>query len=430
MSLRLSALLCLGVLSMPPVSAQPQLGGCPVFPGNHILNTPIDKAPVHARSDDYVKSIGAAKSLHPDFGPAGSMPYNIVPAGTAKTAVLIVEGASESDKGPYPIPANPLMEPPTDNHMLMLSQEECKLYELFGAGKAADGSWTAYSGAIFDLRSNALRPDGWTSGDAAGLAILPGLVRYDEVASGAIRHAIRFTAPTTDRSYVWPARHFASRSSDPNLPPMGLRMRLKAGFDISSFSPTNQIILTALKKYGMTLSDNGGAWFITGSPDSHWNDDDLNDLKRVVGTDFEAVDVSGYMIGPDSAQVGPPITNLRVDIPYSNGPVFDLSSGASAFSMTLTGDVVQPAFNNLSDGQTVSVILCQDDHGYHRFQWPSNVLGGMAMLETPGRCAAQSFVSDGLQLLATSPGVQDLAPATKPMPTSRQSTARRFPPPR
>jgi chitodextrinase len=228
--------------------------------------------------------------------------------GTQPKVPIEFDYADESDPGPYPIPPNPLIEggPDSDGdrHVLVLDEDNCTLYETFYALPQPDGSWQAGSGAVFDLRSNDLRERDWTSADAAGLPILAGLVRYDEVAAGEIRHAIRFTAPQTRKEYIWPARHYASSLTGTNYPPMGQRFRLKASFDISQFSPQVQVILQALKKYGMILADNGSSWFISGAPDSQWNDDMLvNELKLVKGSDFEAVDESSLMVDPDSGQV-------------------------------------------------------------------------------------------------------------------------------
>ncbi|WP_457636709.1 hypothetical protein [Oceanithermus sp.] len=207
----------------------------------------------------------------------------------------------ESDPGPYPIPANPLIEGGSDHHLLILQTDGCVLYELFDAEKTPAG-WRAGSGAVFYLNDYRLRPDGWTSADAAGLAILPGLVRYEEVAAGEIRHAIRFTAPHTRQDYVWPARHYASDSDDLNLPPMGMRLRLRADYDTSGFPPQTRVILEAMKKYGIVLADNGSAWYLSGVPDERWDNDDLHSLSRLVGADFEAVDTSEMMIEPGSGR--------------------------------------------------------------------------------------------------------------------------------
>ncbi len=290
----------------------PSLEGCLLFPADNIWNTPIDTLPVDENSDLYIDAIGRDETVHPDFGsglwegaPIG-IPYTIVDASQAKTTVTF-DYADESGQEPYPIPKNPLIEGGPDGegdrHIVMLDKDTCTLYELFYAYPEGDGTWTAGSGAIFDLTSNALRPDTWTSADAAGLPILPGLVRYEEVAAGAVNHALRFTAPRTRRAYVWPARHYASELTDESYPPMGQRFRLKAEYDISGFSPEVQVILTALKKYGMMLADNGSSWFLSGAPDERWDNDILRELRQLQGSDSEAVDVSSLMIDGNSGQI-------------------------------------------------------------------------------------------------------------------------------
>ncbi len=292
-------------------SDAPQLGGCPMLPADDIWNTPIDALPVHERSEAWLDSIGLDTGLHPDFGsglwdggPIG-IPYVLVPEDQPAVPMRF-EYADESDPGPYPIPTDAPIEggPQSDGdrHILVLQQGSCRLYETFAAYPEAGGGWRAGSGAIFDLYSSALRPDSWTSADAAGLPILPGLVRYDEVAAGAIHHAIRFTARRTQRAYVWPARHYASNIQDPDVPPMGQRFRLRADFDLSEFSPPTRVILTAMRDYGLILADNGSDWYISGVPDERWDNDLLRELRRVQGSDFEAVDVSSLMIDPDSGQ--------------------------------------------------------------------------------------------------------------------------------
>jgi hypothetical protein len=217
---------------------------------------------------------------------------------------------SESDPGPFPVPADaPIEGGPDgtgDRHVIVLDRYRCELFELFDAHPGPGDGWIAASGARFDLRSSDLRPDGWTSADAAGLPILPGLVRYDEVAAGEITHAIRFTASQTQRAYVWPARHFASSSSDPSLPPMGQRFRLKTSFDIGGFSPDVRVILTAMQRYGLILADNGSSWFVSGAPDERWDNDVLRELRTVPGSAFEAVDVSGMIIDPNSGRARQP----------------------------------------------------------------------------------------------------------------------------
>lgn len=287
------------------------VGGCPLFPSNNIWNTDISNLPVDPNSANYIAAIGLSGHLHPDFGsglynggPIG-IPYVVVP-GSQPGVPVSFQYASESDPGPYPIPSNAPVEggPQSngDRHVIVVDSGNCKDYEMFAAYPQSNGIWQAGSGAVFSLTSNALRPSTWTSADAAGLPILPGLVRYDEVATGVISHSIRFTVNQTRNTFIWPARHEASSSSDPNLPPMGLRLRLKANVNISSFSPINQIILTALKHYGMFVADNGASWFISGAPDNRWNNDDLHALTTIPGSDFEVVNESSLEVNPNSAQ--------------------------------------------------------------------------------------------------------------------------------
>jgi hypothetical protein len=295
----------------PATGAGPSLAGCPMFPADNIWNVAVDTLPRHTRSADYVGSIGATTGLHPDFGsgtwdggPIG-IPYIVVP-GSQPLVPVSFEYADESDPGPYPIPPDAPIEGGAassgDRHILVLDRDRCRLYELFSAYPQG-GGWRAGSGAVFDLTSHALRPAGWTSADAAGLPILPGLVRYDEVAAGAIRHAIRVTAPRTRRAYVWPGRHYASSVTDEALPPMGQRFRLRASYDLSGFAPEVRVILMAMKVYGLILADNGSAWYVSGAPDERWNNDVLvGQLRLVKGSDFEAVDVSSLMVDPDSGQ--------------------------------------------------------------------------------------------------------------------------------
>jgi hypothetical protein len=275
------------------------IAGCPLFPADHILNTPIDTLPVHSNSAVWIATIGLTASyLHPDFGPDFGIPYLVV---TNNEPLLNVTFTwpDESDPGPYPIPTNAPIEGGSDRHVLALDKDNGTLYELFNAYPITN-TWQADSGATFDLRGYALRPETWTSADAAGLPILPLLVRYDEIAAGEIGHAVRFTAPKTKREYVWPARHYASTNTGSAYPPMGLRLRLKSTYDIGGFNATNRVILRALKKYGMILADNGSAWFITGAPDPRFDNDVLNPLKTVPGNQFEAVDCSYLMKDKDS----------------------------------------------------------------------------------------------------------------------------------
>lgn len=279
---------------MPPATPEgvgTTFMGCPVFPADNPWNQDISTAAVHPNSDAYIASILAGKEkLHADFGsnPDYGIPYVVVDNSTPKTRVM-AEYADETDEGPYPIPANPPIEAGSDSHILMFHKDECKLYELFAADHGA-GHWMVGSGAIFDLMSNVLRPDYWTSADAAGLPIFPGLVRYDEVKSGKIPHALRFTVSKTQKGFIHPATHYASSSTDLNLPPMGLRVRLKADFDTSTYTGDSRVILDALKTYGMIVADNGSDWFISGATDPRWDDEDLNQLKTVPGSAFEAVE--------------------------------------------------------------------------------------------------------------------------------------------
>lgn len=288
-----------------PVSVA-SIAGCAVFPPDNIWNTPIDNLPVHNLSSQWINTIGSSTSFHMDFGsgtwaggPIG-IPYNVVNESTPKVGVNFYYD-SESDPGPYPIPSNPLIEHGSDHHLLMLDNSTCTLYEIYDAWNDA-GSWYGGSGAIWDLSSNNLRPDGWTSADAAGLPILPGLVRYDEIVSGEIDHAIRFTASQTN-GYIWPARHLTSNTPATYIPPMGARFRLKNSYDISGYPPEMQVILRAMKKYGIILADNGSNWYVSGAPDNRWDNDMLHLLDELTGDNFEAVDTSWLIVDPDSGQV-------------------------------------------------------------------------------------------------------------------------------
>src|SRR5450631_4496160 len=297
-----------------PAAASAILTVRPMFPADNVWNVAIDQLPVDANSAAYITTIGASKPVHPDFGTvyAGApngIAYVVVPGAQLRVPVTFTY-APESDPGPYPIPADAPIEGGAqssgDRHVLIVDRDAAKLYELFAAYPNTDGSWRAGSGAVFDLTSNALRPATWTSADAAGLPILPGLVRYEEVFAGEIAHALRFTAPQTRNAFIWPARHQASDLTDAKYPPMGQRFRLKQSVNISGFGHNVQIILRALKKYGMFLADNGSSWFLSGAPDPRWDDDELHQLGQLHGSDFEAVDESSLMIDPNSAQARPP----------------------------------------------------------------------------------------------------------------------------
>jgi hypothetical protein len=285
-------------LANPPAET-PALPDRSVFPADNLWNRDISAEPVDPNSDDLIASCGATRSLHPDFGttydgvPWG-IPFITVRGSQARVPVSFYYD-DESDPGPYPVPTTaPIEGGPAssgDRHVIIVDVDNWRLYELFDAHPVNGGaSWTAGSGAVFDLSSNAMRPAGWTSADAAGLPIFAGLVRYDEaVTRGVISHALRFTCPVTRRAYVAPARHFASSRTDVNLPPMGMRVRLKASVDISGFPPEVRVILTALKRYGMFLADNGGGFYVSGAPDPRWNDASIDTMKRLHGSDFEVV---------------------------------------------------------------------------------------------------------------------------------------------
>jgi hypothetical protein len=248
-------------------------------------------------SDRYIASISSSRGfVHADFGSPREygVPYVVVGPSQPRMPITFTEYGEESDPGPYPVPPDAPIESGDDRHVLVLQSGACKLFELYHAERRGAG-WDAGSGAVFDLRSNALRPEGWTSADAAGLPILPGLVRFDEVQAGQIRHALRFTVARTQRGYIHPATHFASSSTDASLPPMGLRLRVRGSFDVSGFSGQARVVLEALRRFGMIVADNGSSWFISGAADPRWNDDDLDQLKHVPGSAFEVVE-SGPII--------------------------------------------------------------------------------------------------------------------------------------
>jgi hypothetical protein len=303
----LAAVLALAVVSTAPCASD-AISVRPMFPNNNVWNVPIDTLPLDANSAAYVTTIGATRSAHADFGTvyAGApngIPFVVVTSAQPKVAVTF-DYAPESDPGPYPIPPDaPIEGGPQasgDRHVLIVDRDAGKLYELFAGYPNGDGTWRAGSGAVFNLDSNVLRPSTWTSADAAGLPILPGLVRYEEVVAGDLHHALRFTAPQTRNTFIWPARHKALTLSGTAYPPMGQRFRLKQSFDISNFGPNVKVILRALKRYGMFLADNGSSWFISGAPDPRWDDDELHQLSLLHGSDFEAVDESSLMVDPNS----------------------------------------------------------------------------------------------------------------------------------
>src|SRR6266567_3937031 len=303
-----------GTCSGMTVGQLTSLNGFVPFPSTSLWNTDISSAPVDPNSANYITFIGSTVTLHPDFG-AGTfhnqtlgIPYQVAAGTQAKVTVTLGTFADESDPGPEPIPLNALIEgypkPGNgDRHVLVLEKDGCWLYELYNA-TLKSGRWSANSTAIWDMTINEQRPYTWTSADAAGLPVFVGLARYDEVAAGAINHALRFTVPTSQKAFVLPATHWASTTTDPNAPPMGLRLRLKASFDISTYPADDQVILTAMKKYGLILADNGSAIFISGAPDNRWNDADLNMLRNITASNFEVVQM-GTIYTPANVPTGP-----------------------------------------------------------------------------------------------------------------------------
>jgi hypothetical protein len=274
----------------------PSAPRCPVFPASNPWNQRVDRLPVASNSATMVRSIGVGSGVHADFGSGLydggkiGIPFDVVTSKTPRSAVSF-EYADESDRVRYPIPRGVHIESGSDHHALLLDRNACRLYELGGLQRSS-GRWHAWAGATWNLRSNKVRPAGWTSADAAGLPILPGLARYDEARRGLIDHALRFTAARTRRAFIYPARHYASSSTDPSLPPMGLRVRLKAGFNVRGFPPQARIVLVAMKRYGLILADNGSNWYVSGAPSPGWSNDQLHTLGRVKGSDFEVVDSS------------------------------------------------------------------------------------------------------------------------------------------
>jgi hypothetical protein len=356
--LRTLALGLIGLVFAGDASAQQSIGNCSVLPADNIWNTPVDTLPVLSNSGSMVTTIGASRGFHADFGagmwdggPIG-IPFVMVTGTQTKYPATFLYW-DESDPGPYAVPLNAPIEGGSnstgDRHAIALDVDNCILYELYRAFPQST-SWTGDSGAIFDLKSNALRPATWTSADAAGLPIMPGLVTYDEVLSGEIRHAIRFTAPQTRREFVWPARHYASSLTGTQYPRMGERFRLKASFDITPYPSEVQVILRAMKKYGIILADNGSAWFISGAPDPRWNDDNLRAFGQLLGSNFEAVDATVLRIDPNS---GAAIQNgVTVSVSPSSATV--RTTRARTFTATVTGapNTVTWSVNGIAGGNT------------------------------------------------------------------------------
>jgi hypothetical protein len=313
------------VLAIPTAAEAASLPGapaCPVMPADSYWHARVDALPRHPSSDAFVTNAGAASTVHADFGaglydggPIG-IPFTTV-AGTQPKVPVSFEYDDESDPGPYPVPANAPIEGGAgsrgDRHVIVVDRDRCLDYELYAASPQGGGtSWAAGSGAVFDLASNAFRPSGWTSADAAGLPILPGLVRYDEVASGEIDHAIRITLRRTDHRFVWPARHRAG-SNDPTAAPMGAWLRLKSTVNPARFGPQARVVVRALQEHGAIVADNGSSWYLSGAPDSRWDNDDLHGLGALHGSDFEFVDASSLMTSPDSGRVATAPSRRDVD---------------------------------------------------------------------------------------------------------------------
>jgi hypothetical protein len=277
---------------------RPRIGECPIFPADNAWNTEIASAPLHPLSAHIIAHIQATggDNLHPDVGSTFGIPFAVVPHSQPLVPIRYDAYGDESDPGPFPIPPNAPVEAGGDGHVLVLQEETCQLYELF-VGRREGAGWVASSGAKFDLFSNSLRTLGWTSADAAGLPILPGLVRHDEVVAGLIDHAIRVTFSQTQAGFILPATHFASSNPDHTLPAMGMRLRLRADFAIAGLTGQALVIATAMQRYGLIVADNGSNWFFQGAPDAAWNDEDLDQLKGIPGTAFEVVDTGPVQTG-------------------------------------------------------------------------------------------------------------------------------------
>lgn len=376
----------------------PTLAGCQVFPANNIWNTPIDKMPVAANSTAYINAIGASHPLKAEFGTVAGFHYNTVLGSQPKVGISFVY-ASESNPGPYPIPLNIWIEPSADGHAFVVDKANCILYELFALRKTSSG-WQAGSGAIFNLSSNALRPNTWTSADAAGLPMMPGIYRYEEVAAGHINHAVRFTAPHSRNTHIWPARHNASSLTGAQYPQFGQRFRLKADFDISSFSPQAKVILQAMKKYGLIFADNGLPWDLTGITDPRWNDADLAEISRVVGADIEAVDESRLMVdvnsGEAASQSTPTASATGIPTVWTN-----IISKNSAKCLSIGNSPYATASGALADqwtcvgGTNQEFLLTPVTGGYkitvRNSNWKLGVQGGVTMLANGARIVQGYF---------------------------------------
>lgn len=385
----------------------------------------MDNLPVHPSSAAWISHIGPGTGVHPDFGsglwdggPIG-IPYITVPGTQTKYPVTFLY-ASESDPGPYAVPLNAPIEggrsSTGDRHVLSIDTDNCILYELYAAYPQV-ASWKAGSGAIYSLPGYALRPAGWTSADAAGLAIFPGLVRNEEVASGEIRHALRFTVPQTQMAYLWPARHYASSITDPTYPPMGARFRLRATFDVTPYPPEVRVILRCLQRYGMMVADNGSAWYISGVPNSRWNNDNLHQIGGVLGSDFEAVDTSSLIIDPNTAQAKQ--TALLITVAPASATV--AGGTVQQFTATVTNTAntgVTWSVNGVAGGSAATGVI--DATG--RYGAPSTSVSvtveATSLAQATARALAHVTVTAATVSVTVAP-----ATATVPRGTTKQFTA-------
>ena len=429
-------------------AAPPTLAGCPVFPADHVWNVAVDTLPADANSAAYVATIGTGSYVHPDFGTvyAGApngIPYVVVDATQPPVAVTF-DYDDESDPGPYPIPPTAPIEggPQSggDRHVLVVDRAACRLYELFAAYPNGNGSWHAGSGAVYDLRGYALRPSTWTSADAAGLPMLPGLVRYDEVAAGEIAHALRFTAPQTRNAFIWPARHEASSLTGSAYPPMGQRFRMKASVDISKFGPNVQVILRALKKYGMFLADNGSSWYLSGAPDPRWSDDELHQIQQLHGSDFEAVDETSLIVDANSARAATgaasPVAiefyRAAADhyfISADPAEILKLDTGVQP-GWTRTGQAfaVYPASGQHAAQSLAGVPLLRAARGRPRFAFLFGVAGGVPGGHRPLFERVDLRIRRRFRGLAAQSGGRELRGGhSPPLPAVQQSRGRQSP---
>ena len=405
-SIRLSLLALL--ISSGIYAQAPSIGACTILPADNIWNTPVDTMPVSANSATYITTIGPAAPVHADFGsgtwnggPIG-IPFLKLPGTQPKLTAAFLYW-DESDPGPYAIPLTAPIEGGSsstgDRHAISVDVDNCILYELYRAFPQTT-DWKADSGAIYNLKSNALRPSTWTSADAAGLPIMPGLARYDEVAAGEIRHALRFTVPQTLRAFVWPARHYASSLTDPRYPPMGQRFRLKASFDISPFPADVQVILRALKKYGLILADNGSPWYISGEPDSRWNNDNLSLMRNISGSAFEAVDVSSLMIDPNSGQA------------KQSGPSVSVTPATATLTTQATMQFTATVQNSPTQAVTWSVNGIATGNSQVGYIDASGLYSAPSFVPAPATVTVQAAITATPAILGTaSVTIQTPAPA-------------------